>query len=790
MTGKKLHGVSAARGCADTRGAASAWLLAAALSAAAPSAAIAQTTEPPPDEDQTTVEDIVVTARRFEERLQSTPVAVSAFTSEGLEASGASSLTDVTAVVPNLTMSSTGSGGGGASNAQIYMRGIGQSDFLVTTDPGVAVYVDGVYYARTTGSVFDVLDLERLEVLRGPQGTLFGKNTIGGAINLISRRPSDEYGGQLQVTTGSFDRSDVRASVDVPLSDTLRTRFSGVWQNRDGTTDRVLVGDQLGDQDQLGARAYIEWTPSDDLMFTLIVDGTRANQSSANSALLAFNPSAGLAPLWINLVATPQGLSLPIVNGSTPFTSSATGPNVSDLDLWGSSLTAQWDLGSDLTFKSITAYRELSARFARDADNSPSRYVETDNTVDQHQLSQEFQLIGGGPDSRLRWVLGAYYFDEWARDTNDVRLASGLWAALEALPGAVIPLSPAACPTLCLGGAGNPLNTGFDLDFDIYNRVDTLSYAVFGQGSFSLTDRWSLTAGLRYTQEDKTYFLFHQRVNAGVPIIPPTTVSASFDDLSPRFGLEYQASENIFLYGSASRGFKSGGFNGRPTVTAAVQSFGPETLWSYEAGVKLDLFDRRMRLNLATFFNQYDDIQLTSVSATSSGNLILITQNAGQAEATGFEAELTAVPMEGLNLTASLGYINAEYTELNPGATVTLDTQLMKTPEWTASAAASYTFALTEGMGDLTLRGDWSYRSRVFNDPSNTPLLAQDALSLFNGRIAWTDPSQRVELALFGTNLTDERYIVSGIAAEGSFGTVEANFARPREWGLSLKYSF
>lgn len=773
------------------KGTVSGCLLAALLTFVAPDVASAQTAEPPEaDEQSTTLEEIIVTARRFDERLQSTPIAVSAFTSEALEEAGATVLTDVAAFVPNLTMSASGSGGGGASNAQIFLRGIGQSDFLITTDPGVAVYVDGVYYARTTGSVFDVLDLERLEVLRGPQGTLFGKNAIGGAISLISRRPSDEFGGQVQATTGSFNRRDLRASVDLPLSDTLRTRFSGVWQNRDGYTDRILAGDQMGDQNQLGGRAYVEWTPTSDLSFTLIADGTRSRQSGANSTLLAFNPAAGLAPLWINLVAIPRGLSLPIVNGATPFTSSGTGPNVSDLDLWGASLTSQWDLASDLTFKSITAFRALSARFGRDADNSPSSYIHTDNQVDQQQFSQEFQLLGGGSDSRLRWVLGAYFFDEAARDTNNVRLASGLWAALEGLPGPVIPLSPNPCPVACIGGAGNPLNALFDLDFDIYNRIDTESYAAFAQGSYALNDQWSVNVGLRYTFEDKRYFLSHRRVNSGVAIIPPTVVSASYEDVSPRFGVDYQATEDVFFYASASKGFKSGGFNGRPTTTAAVQSFGPEALWSYEAGVKLDLLDRRMRLNLATFFNQYDDIQLTSVSADPSGNLILITQNAGQAEATGFEAELTAVPMRGLHITGSLGYLDAEYTELNPGATVTLDTKFMKAPKWTASAAASYTVALADNMGDLTFRGDWSYRSKFYNDPVNTEIISQDGLSLFNARIAWTDPSERIEVALFGTNLTDELHIVSGLAATGSFGTAEANFGRPREWGLSLKYSF
>lgn len=773
---------------------ASKWLVAALLSSAACGTAFAQAAPAGDEAEQaaegTTVGDIVVTARRYEESLQSTPIAVSAFTGEGLEQAGVSSLVDAAAAVPNLTMSSTGSGAGGTSNTQIFMRGVGQTDFLITTDPGVAIYIDGVYYARTTGSAFDVIDLERIEVLRGPQGTLFGKNAVGGAISLISRPPSDQAGGSLQLTTGRFNRADIRASVDLPLSDTLRSRISGVWRNRDGFAKRTFDGGQLSDQNQLGGRFYLDWTPSDRVSFSFIADGTRERGGSAQSALLSFNPNVGLARLWNALVAAPQGLSLPIVNAATPFVSSATGPNVSNLDLWGTSLTGKFEIADDIEIKSITAYRKLKAEFARDADNSPSSYVETHNRVNQDQFSQELQLLGGGPGSSFRWVLGGYYFNEGAIDRNDVRLAGGLFRALEALPGRVVQLSPAPCPTACAGGAGNPINIGFDLDFNIFNRIRTESYAAFGQASYAITDALSASVGLRYTKEDKTYFLDHRRVNAGVPIIVPTTVKRSDDDISPRFGLDFRASEAVFLYASASKGFKSGGFNGRPTTIGAVQSFGPETLWSYEIGAKTDLLDRRLRLNMAGFFSKYKDIQLSSVRADSTGNLVLITENAGRAETKGVEIELTAVPARGLNFTASLGYLDAKYTELNPGATITLATKFVKAPKWTTGAALSYTFELSPGVGDLMLRGDWALRSHYFNDPTNSTTIAQGAFSLFNARIAWTSPNEQIEVALFGTNLTDKRYFASGLSSATSFGLEEANFGRPREWGLSAKYNF
>ncbi len=767
------------------------WLAAALLCSAAPLAALAQTRGS--DQGQTAygpeIEAVTVTAQRVKENLQTTPVAVSAFTSKSLEVSSVTNLTELGSSVPNLTMSDTGAGSGGNSNPQIFMRGVGQVDFLITTDPGVAIYVDGVYYARSTGSAFDVQDLERVEVLRGPQGTLFGKNAIGGVIQLISKPPGDAFGGHAELTTGSYGRLDARGAVDIPLSDTLHSRFSAVAKTRGGYTDRILAGDKMGNQNQYDGRAEFEWTPTDDLRFTLALDGTTGREEGVNEALVKFDPTKGLAPLWIGLVAIPQGLTLPTVNKSTPFVNSGTGPNRSDLDLWGAALTGEWNLGN-VQLKSITAYRTLRAIFGRDGDNSPSSYISTFQHDWQAQVSQELQLNGNSFNSRLKWTTGLYYFNEKATDQNEVRLASGLWSALEGLPGPVIPLSPNPCPTACLGGPGNPLNALFDLDFHIFNRIETSSYAAYGQGSYNLTDALSVTVGLRYTKEDKSYYLKQSRVNSGVYIVPPTTVTASFNDLSPHFGIEYQATDQIFTYLSATKGFKSGGFNGRPTSVAEIQSYGPEKLWSYEAGVKSEMFDRRMRLNLAIFHNAYKDIQISSVSADANGNLLLLTENAGAATLDGAEAELVVLPVEGLTLTSSAGFMDAYYTKLNPGASVTKQDKFMKTPRWTLSASASYTVNLSDTLGVLMLRGDWSYKSTVYNDPQNTPEIAQGPLSLFNARLAWSDPSDRYEVALFGTNLTDERYIVSGISAIDSFGTIEANYGRPREWGLSVSAKF
>jgi iron complex outermembrane receptor protein len=757
------------------------------------------------------LQEVVVSAQKREERLQDTPIAISVFSGEGLEDHNVSSLGDIGQYVPNVDISSDANAGGGSSNAQIYIRGIGQNDFLITTDPGVGIYIDGVYFGRATGGIMDLLDLERVEILRGPQGTLFGKNTIGGALNLISQKPSREFGGNVQVGAGNLSRKEVRGSIDMPLSDQWLSKLSVSHKDRDGYVERFFGGEDMGDENSTSARLSLQWNPSDALEANFVADGTRVRQNSAPNFVTAFRDAGNLFPLWAG-VASPvvncptgsggqacqdfvAGLGgLPyVLGGADPTRSYATGPNVNDLDLWGMAATFDYKASDALTFKSITAYRTFDAQFGRDGDGSPYQYIATDDTVNQKQWSQEFQLIG--TSGRLRWVAGLYYYDEEATDANDVKLASGLFAGLEALPAAVVPLAPVTCPpppgefAPCAGGAGNPINVGLDLDFNIFNEVNTRSYAGFLQGTYELTARLSGTVGLRYTKEDKEYFLDHRRANSGAPIIVPTTVGNDFNAFTPKAALDYKFTDDLLGYVSVSRGFKSGGFNGRPTTQGAVESFDPEYLTTYEIGMKSEWLDQRVRLNVAAFFNDYTDVQLSSARADTTGNLVLVVENAGKGESKGLEVELQARPVRALTLDAAIGLIDAEYTELDPGATVTLDTQFMKTPEVTASAGAAYTWSLAAG-SSLTFRGDWNYRDEVWNDVANTPELRQGSYGLLGARLTYAAPDDKWELTAWGTNLTDEEYIVSGISAADSFGEIEATLGRPREYGLAATYRF
>jgi iron complex outermembrane receptor protein len=760
------------------------------------------------------VQEVTVTARRREESLQTTPVAVTALSGDALEVRGAESVDALSQYVPNLQFDGAAALSGGAYNATIFIRGIGQNDFAIFSDPGAAIYVDGVYLGRSIGGIMDAVDLERVEVLRGPQGTLFGRNTIGGAVNIISRQPADKLDGEVSATTGRFHRFDVHGTLNLPLSDRFLTRWTISRLNQDGYARRLTDGVDLGDKDSLVARAQAVWKATDDLEVSFTGDGTRVRQ---NSAPLTLIDVAGAGTPFLNLynalVAPTLGITAP--NGAKTVNASWTtgdidttwagAPSVNDLDTRGAALTVNWALGGGLAIKSISAYRNLDALFIRDGDNTPFTFRETVNDDSQHQLSQELQLSGLSFNDRLNWLLGAYYFDEDARERGNANLALGTFAALQALtlpagttwcglPGAN-PRPIAACPPpLRFGGAGNPNNIGVDVGVDLFTRVANESTAFFGQASYKLTDKLSTTVGLRWTQDRKRLQLIHRRVASGAYVVgAPGTQDTFRDDWSqvtPKLGLELQATRDSLFYASYAKGYKSGGFNGRPLsgIQEVLTPYDPETVKSYELGAKTAWFDRRMTANLALFYNDYKDMQLT-INATPQN----FVRNAGAAEIKGAELEIVSRLARGLDFNLSAGYLDAKYTELaaqlatlNPPLTLAM--HLVKAPTWTLSSGLQYAFPIGEA-GHMTLRGDWSYKSRVYEDVFNDPRLVQPGFDIVNAYASFTTRSEQWEVALFGTNLTDERYRLSGNSSVG-FGLAESTFSAPREWGVTLKYRF
>ena len=734
---------------------------------------------------------IVVTAQKREEGLQDTPIAITAVSGESLTARGAENISNLQAITPNLVFDTTAPVSGVSSGAIVFIRGVGQTDFQLTTDPGVGTYVDGVYISRSVGGVLDVLDLERVEVLRGPQGTLFGRNTIGGAISLVSKRPSDSFSVRGEATAGSRELLSGLVAVDIPFSDAIRSKFVVSAKSQDGYVDGLLDSRELGDTSRFSFRGTFEADLGSNLLATLTGDYSTVREQNAASKLVGISTAAPGSNTRVDLIydrstggVITRNVTIPpgaptltfLQNLIEPYderyitpdldTTFATGPNGTDLDIWGTSLTLALDVGFG-ELKSITAYRETSGSFARDGDGSPLAVTHTENSAyQQEQFSQELQLTGSVFDDRLQFALGGYYFDESGQDILTVTL-----------------------PVL-FGTVNN------------FTFVANKSYAAYAQGTLELLPDLKVTGGVRYTKDEKSYTVPQNGgailngpaevfgpVGTFTPFFPAGTSEIEFDDVSFKGVIDYTLLDGTLLYASYSEGFKSGGFNTRYLVPVpAAVPFAPEQLTTYEAGIKFEGLGRRLRANAAVFRSDYDDIQLVVYESGAP-----ITQNAGSADIWGFEAELTALPTDGLELGLSAGYTNAEYqtvTPLNPAVAadnqVQIDSALPNTPEWTLNGYAAHTLYL--GAGELRSRVDWAYSSRVENDAVNSIFLTQPGYHLFDASIGY-HADDGWSVTGWVKNLTDKRYIVSGDSNFG-IGFHEANFNEPREWGVTLRYEY
>ncbi|MCF8475317.1 MAG: TonB-dependent receptor [Emcibacter sp.] len=751
------------------------------------------------------LEEITVTARKREENLQDTPVSVTAFSTAGLERRGITNLGNISAYTPNVDINA-GKGDGGSTNAAVFIRGVGQNDFIFPTDPGVGIYVDGVYIARSIGGMMDLADVERIEVLRGPQGTLYGKNTIGGAINIITSRPDGSLNGKIKVTGGQREHIDVEANLNFPIQeDVLSGKIAVVSKNQKGYSKRVGSDLDLGDINVDAIRVGLNWTASEDVSVYLNFDASRIRQNGVAGTLLGTFDSPGSLYGLYNAVAAPMVAAM---NGlpagsifddryvtGDPALSNGTGPTKDKNDTWGMSANIDWNINENVNLKSITAYRKMDATIQTDIDYSPFPIIHTDELQHQKQFSQEIQLDGTAADGKLTWLLGGYYFNEKINDDNQTLLASGLFQALQLMPGAFVPLAPgvvcpAAFPAPCAGGEGNPYNSIFDLDVNPFTKLDTDNWAAFLHMSYDVTEKLSVTLGGRYSYEKKTYFIDSNFPTTGKIATPPTTDIQNWSKFTPKIGLDYHVNDDVLFYASFSKGFKSGGWNPRPLQPAEFKPYNQENLTAYEMGIKSRLMDNRMTFNMAGFYSQYNDLQIFSNSINpDNGSLLLTIDNAGDVDIWGLEAEITAHPVTGFDVNFGLGYMDNSYQTLAASTGYPIDNKLPNAPKWTLNAGAQYAFNLGDDMGQLTIRGDLNHRSQTFNDPQNTVEIAQGSYTLLNGRITWDSADDAWQVAAYILNITDKKYFTSAESIP-AFGIRNAVFGRPREWGVSVSRSF
>ena len=773
-------------------------------------------------------ESVMVTARRREENLQDVPMSVSVLSGDTLRELGVRDLRGVAFATPNMEFSYAGNGSGGGNFAQIFLRGVGQPDFIITKDPGVGVYVDNVYFARAPGSVLELLDVERIEILRGPQGTLFGKNTIGGAIQVVTRRPTGQFGGEAQLGIGRFGRIDGSASLDFPIvPGKLAGRVAGLARTQDGYYDRLAYSE--GNPNQFGAdvsqtngsdtareagRLALLWTPAPAFELQLSADMVNERQEPTEYQAVALSTPANIE-LYQRVVGLPSGLQ-PYARyvPTEPWTTYSTWAGYNNSDIWGSSMTLTWN-GLPFAVKSITAYRDLFVQTKGDADATPYDIVAPGGIdINQHQFSQELQFSGSSFSNRFAWVGGLWYFDETARDIQRSRMLAGLYDALGAAPLQSVPPGGnpnAVCPAAnCLGGG---LVNANDRAIARLSRtgqrlMENDSFAIFAHGTFALTPRWSITLGGRQSHEDKafTYSEIYPllplpyddpspNIANDNPSFPQTTLSDGWNTFTPKVGVEFKPSTEMLLYVQGSTGFKAGGFNGRPSPLTGLAPFEPERLRTIEGGIKSDWFSRRLRANASVFFSKYRDIQISRLSQLVAG--VRVEENAGDGRMNGFEVELAAAPATGVTLAAGMGYLDFKYTSLLPGVvppaaaptgSISLDSELPFSPAFTFNTAATYAAAL----GDLaffSVRMDYRYSDRYFIDPDNSPATSQPAYHLVNLRAGVMPRNGRTEFFVQGTNLTNEAIVANGVTS-GPNGSQIVSYKPPRQWVVGVHFRF
>ena len=707
-----------------------------------------------PSARTTHLDAITVTARKREETLQDVPVAVTAFTAEALDKMGVEDIGDLDTQVPNLTVYAAR---GSTSTITAYIRGIGQADPLWGVDPGVGLYLDDVYIARPQGALLDVFDVERIEVLRGPQGTLYGKNTIGGAIKYVSRGLREETEGFASVTVGSFNRLDAKAAIGGAIGGEgsgLRGRVAVASLNRDGYGDNTHTGQEVSDKEINAARVQLGAYAGDDFDVQFALDWMDDQSGVRGAKMLAANPLAPASPPLDDRYDIRSGMK-----------------NINDTTMKGGSIAVNWRPSEDWALKYVLAKRESDTETNIDFDTTPLPLVDVRAFYSDQQVSNELQanFDAGG---RARGVMGVYWFDGDAGG----QVLNYFWN-----------------PTLATG-LTNPLFG------DTQGYVNTQSLAVYADWTFDLSDRLKLDVGARYTDEDKhavalNRFYTSNQYETSWGTAANFDKTVNFKNVSPKASLDYQFTADIMGYVSASRGFKSGGYNIRANTTSVPRSgepFDDEQVDSYEIGSKMAFLDQRAFLNLAYFYNQYKDIQLSVFTSYTlpdgSKSFFGDFTNAGKGTVQGVEVEYQFLPSEHWLISGNLAWLDAEYDEFMSGGVDIADSQYFtNAPEFSGALNVEWRTALANG-GDLSARVGYAYQSEVWPTTDLSPLIRQDGYGLLNAGVTWR-ANDAWTFSLQGSNLTDEEYRTTGynIAA---YGVITGFYGPPREVSLSARYDF
>jgi iron complex outermembrane receptor protein len=735
------------------------------------------------------IEEIIVTAQKREQNLQDIPVSVTAFTGKMIEDLGFRQSVDITAQTPNFNV---GYPNGDTGVPALYIRGVGLSDYGVLNQGPIASYVDEVYISSNASQIFQLLDVERVEVLRGPQGTLYGRNATGGAVNYVSRKPTAEWGGWGRATVGEWESTKFEGAIGGPLGERMGVRASFLKTDSDGWLKNRFTGNDQQGVDEFAWRVLLEADATDSLNLLFNVHGGKTESDAVQYRHLGTWPE----PFWfdvncpnsaitggqcVDLVGYTEQAAYDTGNGVAPAVPDFDEGNYNleaenDTDFWGASLIANWEFGNEMVLTSITAYDDVDDFRPEDTDAGPINYLEGTLAVDQQTFSQEFRL--SQQRDRWHWLAGVFYLNDEATDTTSFDIGRDFRPdyvgnnedCLSAPPG-----NPTGfCPEVL----------SWKQSADVDQEIE--SFSIYADATIDLTDAWSLLVGLRYTDEEVDHsgrYFFDEPV-AGNPTISDTNDNTDFDNVSGRFVANWNMNDNVMFYGGVSTGFKGGGIQ---STTDGSSPYEEEELLSYEAGFKTTLAEGRIRFNGSVFFYDYSDLQVfTFINAGTPPAPTQFIDNASDAEIYGAEFELQWLPVDNAFINLGLGLLDTEYEDFVDalGNDFSGNTIILA-PEVSFNGLAQYDFVLS--FGTITAQWDFSYQDEVFFDSINNPLLSEDSYWLQNARIAWTSVDERWEAAVWGRNLNDEEYMVYGFDLS-FFGFHEEMLGTPRMFGVELTY--
>lgn len=679
---------------------------------------------------QMQLEEVVVTAQKRAQSLQDVPIAISAFTSDDLDRINTATLADLQYSTPNLTVSPNG-----RSNSSIGIRGV--SDF--SRNPGydnrVGVYVDGLFVGRSAAANQATLDLERIEVLRGPQGTLFGKNTVAGAISLTTKAPTNEFHGFVKAEIGNYSRQAVTAMVNAPLSESLFAKVMINDTQRDGHVKNLFTGDDLNGLDDQSIRLQLRYE-NDSTNATLSIDRDERKAPFHGREALVNAPAYAPNPYEVRFDE----------------------PQRQDIDLEGLSLVVNHSLDNGMEFSSLTGYRKTDFKNNAEEDytdsqiiTSPySRVTSSLGEISEH-TSQEFRWVSAASDT-VDYTAGLYYFDQTNESNSSAELLGGV-------VGVSVPA-----------------------------KVDVTSYAAYLHGNVQLSEKLQFTGGVRYTYEKKDV-VFNISDSTGMFLNATYVDNFSTDDISPKLGLNYFISDDTMVYASYGRGFKSGGWNVDFVSTLEQLAFGDESVNSSEVGIKTTLWDGRARINLAYFDAQYDDFQVRQFVELSNGGTVATLTNAGEVTSSGIEADIEVLLTENLTFWATYGYTDSEFDSFKNGGGAGVDydgNKLADAPETTYSIALEARFPVASG--EVVAQVDYNYRDDFYTNPNNAAINTVKSYDLANARIGYEPSSGGWSVHAWVKNLADNDDII--YASRSFLGLPRGTYMEPRMTGLTVQYNF